>query len=90
MYSDRFNNTLLSQGCVPETAPSVRIVDRMYILSIGGRVKVDLSHCLGPPQESISGCILLITSSICMWEETVCVSPIPNFPVSTPESVFCA
>ena len=36
---DSFNNTLLSHGCVPETAPGVGMVGRMYIPKTGEVVR---------------------------------------------------
>ena len=57
--SDGLNNTLLPQGCVLGTAPSVGTVDRVYI----PRTEEGASNCRGPAGESAGGHILLITSS---------------------------
>lgn len=69
--SDGLSYALLSQGCIPEAALAMGMVDRAYIPRTGKQEGA--SNCLGPSLRSTSSHILSMTSSyttelfICPW-----------------------
>lgn len=64
------SNTLLSQGCTLEMAPSVGIVCETYIPRTEGGGK-EASSCTGPAQGSACHHVFLMTSSNKCFENFV-------------------